>query len=103
VKEAIRPKFLASEGILVISLEPFVAGGGCAVTERNLDDISAILDVSWHDHHSMGVSWASGAGKFLCALRRPCWVRGRMRTIRSVEEHPIDSKMTPFPLLRYHH
>lgn len=65
VNEAIRPKFLdLKEGALVISLEPFVAGGGRAVTERNVDDISAILDVSAQDYHSMDVSWASGAGKF---------------------------------------
>ena len=49
---------------MVISLEPFVAGGGRAVTERNVDDISAILDVSVHEYHSMDVSWASGTGKF---------------------------------------
>ena len=68
VNEAIRPKFLdLKEGALVISLEPFVvgaAGGGRTVTERNLDDISAILDVSAYDYHSMDVSWASGTGKF---------------------------------------
>ncbi len=49
------------EGTQVISLEPFVAGGGRAVTERNVDNISAILDVSTHDYHPMDVSWASGA------------------------------------------
>lgn len=70
MNEAIRPKFLdLKEGALVISLEPFVvaATGGtrrAAVTERNLDDISAILDVSAHDYLSMDVSWAYGAGKF---------------------------------------
>jgi H3 lysine-79-specific histone-lysine N-methyltransferase len=68
VNEAIRPKFLdLKEGALVISLEPFVvgaAGGGRTVTERNLDDISAILDVSAYDYRSMDVSWASGTGKF---------------------------------------
>jgi hypothetical protein len=65
VNEAIRSKFLDLEGALVISLEPFVAArpGGRAVTERNLVDFSAILGVSWHDHHSRDVSWASGAGK----------------------------------------
>ena len=44
-----------------------------------------------------------GRRQFLCAPRRPCWVRRRTRTIRSVEEHPLDSKMMPFRLLRYHH
>ncbi|KAI0297535.1 S-adenosyl-L-methionine-dependent methyltransferase [Multifurca ochricompacta] len=64
LNEAIRPKFLdLKEGALVISLEPFVAVGGRAFTERNVDDISAILDVSAHDYRSMDVSWASGAGK----------------------------------------
>ncbi|KAH9971215.1 histone methylation DOT1 [Lactifluus volemus] len=65
MNEAIRPKFLGlKEGALVISLEPFVVGGGRVVTERN--DISAILDFSAHDYHSMDVdvSWASVAVKF---------------------------------------
>jgi len=65
LNEAIRPKFLdLKEGALVVSLEPFVAAGGRVVTERNLDDISAILNVSAHDYHSMDVSWGSGSGKF---------------------------------------
>ena len=34
------------------------------MTERNLDDISAILDVTTHDYHSMDLSLGSGAGKF---------------------------------------
>ncbi|KAI0251016.1 hypothetical protein BJV78DRAFT_1213785, partial [Lactifluus subvellereus] len=60
LNETIRLKFLnLKEGALVISLELFVAGGGRAVTECNMDDISAILDVSTHDYHSMDV-----AGKF---------------------------------------
>ena len=32
------------EGALVILLEPFVAGGGRAVAERNVDNIWATLD-----------------------------------------------------------
>lgn len=65
LNEAIRPKFLdLKEGALVVSLEPFVPAGCRVVTERNLDDISAILDVSAHEYHSMDVSWASGTGKF---------------------------------------
>ena len=65
-----------------ISLEPFTAGGGRAVTERNMDDISAILDVSAQDHYSMDVSWGSGAGKsMLTALSVP-----RVRSLRSGEE-----------------
>ena len=65
---AIRPKLLdLKEGALAISLEPFVlgaAGGGRVVNERNLDDISAILDVSVYDYLPLDVSWGSGAGKF---------------------------------------
>jgi H3 lysine-79-specific histone-lysine N-methyltransferase len=68
LNEAIRPKFLdLKEGAYVISLEPFVvgaAGGGRAVNERNLDDISAILDVFAYDYLPLDVSWGSGAGKF---------------------------------------
>jgi len=68
LNEAIRPKFLdLKEGALVFSLEPFVlgaAGGGRAVNERNLDDISAILDVDVYDYLPLDVSWGSGAGKF---------------------------------------
>ena len=65
VNEAIRQKFLdLKEGALVVSLKPFVPPGSRLVTERNLDDISAILHVSSHDYHSMDVTWASGAGKF---------------------------------------
>jgi [histone H3]-lysine79 N-trimethyltransferase len=68
VNEAIRPKFLdLKEGAHVISLEPFVVGAtgaGRTVNERNLDDISAILDVSTYDYLPMDVSWGPGAGKF---------------------------------------
>jgi hypothetical protein len=39
-------------------------GGGRAVNEHNLDDISAILDVSVYDYLPLDVSWGSGAGKF---------------------------------------
>lgn len=45
--EAIPPKFLdLKDGALVISLEQSVAGGGRAVTEHNVHDIVAVLDVS---------------------------------------------------------
>ena len=36
-----------------------------------------------------------GRRQVSCAPRRPCWVRRRTRTIRSVEEHPLASEMTP--------
>ena len=65
VNEEIRPKFLdLKEGASVISLESFAAGGERAVTERNVDNISAILDVSVQKCRSMDVSWGSGVGKF---------------------------------------
>jgi len=104
LNEAIRPKFLdLKEGALVISLEPFVAAGGRAVTERNLNDINAILDVSAHDYHSVDVSWASGAGKFYVhRVDRAGYADVRAR-FEGVEEHPLDSKMTPLSPLRYHH
>ena len=57
VNEEIRPKFLdLKEGALAISLEPSAAGGERAVTERNMDDISAIPDVSVQEYHTMDVS-----------------------------------------------
>jgi hypothetical protein len=45
------------EGALIVSLDPSVAAGDRVVTECNLDDISAILDVAVHDYRSMDVSW----------------------------------------------
>lgn len=70
VNEAIQPKFLdLKEGALVISLELFVvgtAGGGCALTERNLDDISAILDVSAYDYHSWTSLGLRAQASFTC-------------------------------------
>ena len=56
--------FDLKEGALVISLESFAAGGEREVTERNADDISAILDVSMQEYDTMNVSWESGVAKF---------------------------------------
>ena len=39
-------------------------GGGNAVAEHNVDDISAILDVSMQEYDTMNVSWESGVAKF---------------------------------------
>ena len=39
-------------------------GGGNTVAEHNVDDISAILDVSAQDYYSMGVWWGSCACEF---------------------------------------
>ena len=78
VNEAIRPKFLClKEGALVILLEPFVAGGWRAATERNVNDISAILDcprkttTQWTSHggpaRSTCIVWTA-PGTQACAL-----------------------------------
>jgi len=65
LNEAIRPKFLdLKEGALVVSLKPFVSSLNARVTERNVDDISAIFDVSEHGYHSGAVSWGSGSGSY---------------------------------------
>ncbi|KAA1475413.1 DOT1-domain-containing protein [Dentipellis sp. KUC8613] len=67
LNEAIRPKFLdLKEGALVVSLKPFVAGSAlnARLTERNIDDISAIFDVSEQPYHSGAVSWGSGSGSY---------------------------------------
>ncbi|TFL06272.1 histone methylation protein DOT1-domain-containing protein [Pterulicium gracile] len=65
LNEALRPKFLdLKEGAIVVSLAPFVSNGGGRVTERNLDDISAILDVTEKQYHSGSVSWGNGGGTY---------------------------------------
>ncbi|KAI0247565.1 histone methylation protein DOT1-domain-containing protein [Lactifluus subvellereus] len=103
VNEATRPKFLdLKEGALVISLELFVAGGRHAVTECNVDDISAILDVSAHDGHSMDVSWTSGAGKFYvhrvdrAGYSMPTHARNLKR--RGARVRPADDNFSIFSL-----
>jgi [histone H3]-lysine79 N-trimethyltransferase len=81
VNEAIRPKFLdLKEGAIVVSLKPFVSSLNARVTERNVcipapcpliftkclqvDDISAIFDVTSRPYHSGSVSWGSGGGSY---------------------------------------
>ncbi|EIW86257.1 DOT1-domain-containing protein, partial [Coniophora puteana RWD-64-598 SS2] len=64
LNEALRPKFLdLKEGAIVVSLTPFVPVNA-RITERNVDDISAIFDVRERPYHSGSVSWGSGSGSY---------------------------------------
>lgn len=64
VNEAIRPKLLdLKEGALVISLAHFVPPNA-RLTERNIDDISAIFDVQEHKYRQGYVSWHGESGSF---------------------------------------
>ena len=86
VNEALRPKFLdLKEGAIVVSLSPFVSSLNARVTERNVshssfspclpalqpnllhtqvDDISAIFDVTERPYHSGSVSWGNNGGMY---------------------------------------
>ncbi|KAJ7743880.1 histone-lysine N-methyltransferase [Mycena metata] len=65
LNEQLRPKFLdLKEGAYVVSLAPFVPSLNARVTERNVDDISAIFDVSERTYHSGSVSWGNGGGTY---------------------------------------
>ncbi|KAE9397843.1 DOT1-domain-containing protein [Gymnopus androsaceus JB14] len=68
LNEALRPKFLdLKEGAVVISLKPFVSslnGLNARVTERNVDDISAIFDVTERPYYPGAVSWGNGGGTY---------------------------------------
>lgn len=86
MNESIRPKFLdLKEGAIVVSLKPFVPVNA-RLTERNvsrfrrkflatltgkliapgfqIDDISAIFDVTQKEYNSGSVSWGSGRGYY---------------------------------------
>ena len=87
VNEAIRPSVLnLKEGALVIFLEPFVAGGGRAVTERSVDNINTIVDVSAKVHHPLDVVAGSPAWASIRSSCLPCRVYERAHSIRSGEE-----------------
>ncbi|CCM01428.1 uncharacterized protein FIBRA_03479 [Fibroporia radiculosa] len=63
LNEALRPKFLdLKEGAIVVSLKPFVSSS--RLTERNLDDISAIFKVTERHYSTGSVSWGSGGGSY---------------------------------------
>ncbi|KIY47005.1 DOT1-domain-containing protein, partial [Fistulina hepatica ATCC 64428] len=65
LNEALRPKFLdLKEGALVVSLKPFVSALNARVTERNVDDISTIFDVTEHRYGSGSVSWGPSGGTY---------------------------------------
>ncbi len=85
MNEQLRPKFLdLKEGAYVVSLSPFVPSLNARVTERNVrlpsicvythhaypgrllqvDDISAIFDVTERSYHSGSVSWGNGGGTY---------------------------------------
>ncbi|KAF5314076.1 hypothetical protein D9611_006918 [Ephemerocybe angulata] len=65
LNESLRPKFLdLKEGAIVISLAPFVSLLNARMTERNLDDISTIFDVTEREYHSGSVSWGNGRGSY---------------------------------------
>ncbi|THH11352.1 hypothetical protein EW145_g707 [Phellinidium pouzarii] len=62
---ALRPKFLdLKEGAIVVSLKPFAPPSNQRLTERNIDDIAAIFDVSSRPYHTGTVSWSSGSGNY---------------------------------------
>jgi len=65
LNEALRPKFLdLKEGAIVISLKPFVSSLNARVTERNVDDISAIFDVTERPYYPGSVSWGNNGGTY---------------------------------------
>lgn len=65
LNEALRPKFLdLKEGAIVVSLAPFVSSLNARVTERNVDDISTIFDVTERPYHSGSVSWGINGGSY---------------------------------------
>lgn len=65
LNEALRPKFLdLKEGAIVISLKPFVSSLNARVTERNVDDISTIFDVTERPYYPGSVSWGNNGGTY---------------------------------------
>ncbi|KAF9478541.1 DOT1-domain-containing protein [Pholiota conissans] len=65
LNEALRPKFLdLKEGATVISLSPFVSSINARLTKRNVDDISAIFEVTERPYHSGSVSWGNNGGNY---------------------------------------
>ncbi|KAJ6577112.1 S-adenosyl-L-methionine-dependent methyltransferase, partial [Mycena sp. CBHHK59/15] len=65
LNEQLRPKFLdLKEGAYVVSLAPFVPSLNARFTERNVDDISAIFDVTERSYHSGSVSWGNSGGSY---------------------------------------
>ncbi|KAF8891542.1 S-adenosyl-L-methionine-dependent methyltransferase [Mucidula mucida] len=64
LNESLKPKFLdLKDGAIVISLKPFSAVNA-RVTERNLDDMSAIFEVEERFYRSGDVSWGNKPGSY---------------------------------------
>lgn len=102
VNESLRPKFLdLKEGAIIVSLKPFVPVNA-RLTERNvstvcisshslasdslaqIDDISAIFEVTQKEYHSGSVSWGSGSGSYyLHRVDREGYVRIRSKLERA--------------------
>ncbi|KAJ7226132.1 histone-lysine N-methyltransferase [Mycena pura] len=65
LNEQLRPKFLdLKEGAFVVSLVPFVPSLNARISERNVDDISTIFDVTECHYRSGSVSWGNGGGTY---------------------------------------
>ncbi|KAJ8482265.1 hypothetical protein ONZ45_g15007 [Pleurotus djamor] len=64
LNEKIRPMFLdLKEGAIVVSLKPF-SPVNARVTERNVDDMTGIFDVTERAYHSGCVSWGASGGMY---------------------------------------
>lgn len=81
VNADLRPKFLdLKEGAIVVSLKPFAPPSTLRLTERNIDDISAIFDVSVRGYASGTVSWSHREGSYyLHRVDRKGYEDSRMR------------------------
>jgi H3 lysine-79-specific histone-lysine N-methyltransferase len=92
----LRPKFLdLKEGAILISLKPFVAPNA-RLTERNVDDISAIFDVTERRYHSGHVSWGSSGGSYYVhRVDRTGYAADRARFERSHPRRGTTIKYTP--------
>ncbi|KAF7335840.1 Histone-lysine N-methyltransferase, H3 lysine-79 specific [Mycena sanguinolenta] len=69
LNEQLKPKFLElKEGAYVVSLLPFVHSLNPRITERNkctqVDDVSAIFDVTKRTYHSGSISWGNNGGTY---------------------------------------
>lgn len=93
LNEAIRPKFLdLKEGAIVVSLREFAPLSG--VTERNLDDISAIFQVTKKNYHPGHVSWHGlGGDYYLHRVDRECYasIKQQFENTASTRTKPVRS------------
>ncbi|TFY60589.1 hypothetical protein EVJ58_g5051 [Rhodofomes roseus] len=93
LNEAIRPKFLdLKEGAIVVSLQEFAPLSG--VTERNLDDISAIFQVTKKNYYPGHVSWhGQGGDYYLHRVDRKCYasIKQQFESTTSTRTKPMRS------------